>query len=83
MTVNRAISIFAGFMIMASLALAHFGGQINLSQLNWLWLTAFVGANLFQMGFTGFCPAAKIMKGLGMKEATSACGTGNTSGKCC
>lgn len=83
MTVNRAISIFAGFMIMASLALAHFSGQINLGQLSWLWLTAFVGANLFQMGLTGFCPAAKIMKALGMKEATSACGTGNTGGKCC
>lgn len=83
MTVNRAISIFAGFMIMASLALAHFSGQINLSQLSWLWLTAFVGANLFQMGFTGFCPAAKIMKALGMKETTSACSTGNTGGKCC
>ncbi len=83
MTVNRAISIFAGFMIMASLALTHFSGQINLGQLSWLWLTAFVGANLFQMGFTGFCPAAKIMKALGMKEATSACGTGNSSGKCC
>lgn len=83
MTVNRAISIFAGFMIMASLALAHFSGQINLGQLSWLWLTAFVGFNLFQMGFTGFCPAAKIMKALGMKEATSACGTDSTSGKCC
>lgn len=83
MTVNRAISIFAGLMIMASLALAHFSGQVDLGQLSWLWLTAFVGANLFQMGFTGFCPAAKIMKALGMKEATGACGTGNTSGKCC
>jgi len=83
MTVNRAISIFAGFMIMASLALAHFSGQINLGQLSWLWLTAFVGANLFQMGFTGFCPAARIMKALGMKEVTSACGTGTTGGKCC
>ena len=82
MTVNRAISIFAGFMIMASLALAHFSGQINLGQLSWLWLTFFVGANLFQMGFTGFCHAAKVMKALGMKDATAACGTG-TTGKCC
>ncbi|MDP2449616.1 MAG: DUF2892 domain-containing protein [Polaromonas sp.] len=83
MTVNRAVSIFAGFMVMASLALAHFTGQINLGQMSWLWLTAFVGANLFQMGFTGFCPAARILKALGLKDATSACGTGNTAGKCC
>lgn len=83
MTVNRAVSIFAGFMVMASLALAHFTGQINLGQMSWLWLTAFVGANLFQMGFTGFCPAAKIMKALGFKDADSACGTGNKTGKCC
>lgn len=83
MSVNRAVSIFAGFMIMASLAAAHFSGQINLAQMSWLWLTGFVGFNLFQMGFTGFCPAAKIMKALGLKDATSACGTGSTTGKCC
>lgn len=82
MTVNRAVSIFAGFMVMASLALAHFNGQINLGQMSWLWLTAFVGVNLFQMGFTGFCPAVKIMKALGLKDA-SACGTGTSAGKCC
>jgi len=83
MTVNRTLSIFAGLMVMASLAAAHFIRQINLGQMSWLWLTAFVGANLFQMGFTGFCPAAKIMRALGFKDATSACGAGNTAGKCC
>ena len=70
MTVNRAVSIFAGFMIMLSLALAHFTGQIDLSHLSWLWFTAFVGANLFQMGFTGFCPAASIFKALGLKDSS-------------
>lgn len=83
MTVNRAVSIFAGFMIMASLALAHFTGQINLGQMSWLWLTAFVGANLFQMGFTGFCPAANIMKMLGLKDGAGACGSESKAGKCC
>ena len=83
MTVNRAVSIFAGFMIMASLALAHFSGQINLGQMSWLWLTAFVGANLFQMGFTGFCPAASIMKMMGLKDSVGACGTDSKAGKCC
>lgn len=68
MTVNRAISSFAGFMMLLSLGLAHFSGQINLGQMSWLWLGLFVGANLFQMGFTGFCPAASIMRALGMKD---------------
>lgn len=81
MTVNRAVSIFAGFMIMASLALAHFNGQIDLGQMSWLWLTAFVGANLFQMGFTGFCPAARIMAALGLRDSDS-CGPAASS-KCC
>ncbi|MDR3368897.1 DUF2892 domain-containing protein [Rhodoferax sp.] len=76
MTVNRAVSIFAGFMIMASLAAAHFSGQISLGSMSWLWLTAFVGANLFQMGFTGFCPAASIMRALGLKDNSgTACGS--------
>jgi len=34
---------------------------------NWLWFTAFVGANLFQAAFTGFCPLAKILKAVGVK----------------
>jgi hypothetical protein len=71
MTVNRAVSVFAGFMIMLTLALAHFQGQIDMSSLSWLWFTAFVGANLFQMGFTGFCPAARIFKALGLKDSTA------------
>jgi len=72
MTVNRAVSIFAGFTIMLSLALAHFTGQIDMSQLSWLWFTAFVGANLFQMGFTGFCPAASIFRMFGLKDGGGA-----------
>ncbi|MDL2338666.1 MAG: DUF2892 domain-containing protein [Pseudomonadota bacterium] len=72
MTVNRAVSIFAGFMIMLTLALAHLTGQIDMSHVSWLWFTAFVGANLFQMGFTGFCPAARVFKVLGLKDATGA-----------
>ena len=71
MTINRAVSIFAGFMIMLTLTLAHISGQIDMSRLSWLWFTAFVGANLFQMGFTGFCPAAKIFKALGLKDSTA------------
>jgi hypothetical protein len=35
----------------------------------WLWFTAFVGANLLQFGFSGFCPLASILKKLGVKES--------------
>jgi len=76
MTVNRIVSIFAGFMVMFSLGLAHFLGQVDLLQPGWLWLTAFVGFNLFQMGFTGFCPMASILRMLGVKDNTgTACGS--------
>ena len=50
MTVNQWVRIFAGFFIMLSLALAHFNGQIDLAHVSWMWFTAFVGINLFQLG---------------------------------
>ena len=55
MTIERVVRIFAGAVILASLALA-----VTVS-LNWLWLTAFVGANLFQSGFTGVSPLASML----------------------
>jgi hypothetical protein len=82
MTVNRAISIMAGTMILLSLGLAHLNGQVNLGAMSWLWLTGFVGLNLFQMGFTGFCPAGFVFKALGLKEESNACGA-SSSGRCC
>lgn len=75
MTVNRMVSVMAGFMVLLSLVLAQLTGQIDLLRPTWLWLTAFVGLNLIQMGFTGYCPAAKVFKALGFKEVTNACGT--------
>ena len=48
MEVNRIVSIFAGAVVMVSLGLAHWQGQADLSQMSWLWLTLFVGFNLFQ-----------------------------------
>lgn len=83
MTVNRAISIMAGFMILASLALAHFSGQIHLGQMSWLWLTGFVGLNLFQMGFTGFCPAGTVFKALGLRDEGNTCGTAGSGRSSC
>jgi len=68
MTIGRAIMMMAGFFIMLTLAGAHFSGQINFTTSYWLWFTAFVGANLFQSSFTGFCPAAMIFKALGLKS---------------
>ncbi len=83
MTVNRMVSIMAGLMVLVSLMLAQVMHQIDLFHPTWLWLTAFVGLNLFQMGFTGFCPAATMFKARGMKETTSACGTTGTGKSCC
>lgn len=62
MTIDRAVLAFAGSMVLASLALGlwvHPG---------WFWLTAFVGANLLQSSFTGFCPLAIILRKLGLKQ---------------
>lgn len=56
MSIENVVRIFAGAVVLISLALA-----VTVS-LNWLWLTAFVGANLFQSGFTGICPLASILK---------------------
>ncbi len=67
MTVNRFIRIFAGFMVMLSLGLGVQGSPIFVNQ-NFLWLTLFVGANLFQSGFTQLCPLATILRKLGMVD---------------
>jgi hypothetical protein len=68
MTVERAVRLMAGLMILLSLALAHF------FSLNWLWLTVFVGLNLMQSAFTNWCPAISIFRAMGMKDAV--CPTG-------
>jgi len=62
MTVNRFLRLIAGFFVMLSVALAHFHNP------NWLWFTAFVGANLFQSAFTDWCPMMTILRKLGVKE---------------
>jgi hypothetical protein len=73
MTVERIMRILAGFMILLSLALAHFTGQIDLTGMSWLWFTTFIGFNLLQSGFTGFCPPEFLLKRMGFKEGGSAC----------
>ncbi len=73
MTVERIMRILAGVMILLSLALAHFTGQIDLTGMSWLWFTTFIGFNLLQSGFTGFCPPEFLLKRMGFKEGGSAC----------
>jgi NADH:ubiquinone oxidoreductase subunit 6 (subunit J) len=68
MTTEKIVRIFAGAMVLISLALGVAASPLFHSA-HWLWLTLFVGANLFQSGFTGFCPLEMILKRLGVKEA--------------
>ncbi len=75
MTVNRLVSIFAGFVVALSVVLGHLNGQIDLTTMSWSWLTLFVGVNLFQMGFTGFCPLASILRAVGVKDVSTPCGS--------
>ncbi|PCH75151.1 MAG: sulfurtransferase [Rhodobacteraceae bacterium] len=63
MSLSNAVMAFAGIMVLVSLALTHWVSP------NWVWLTVFVGANLLQSSFTGFCPAATILSKLGFKPA--------------
>lgn len=68
MTVQKAVHLLAGTLIVASLALAHWVSPY------WLILTAFVGLNLFQSGFTNWCPAMSIFRWLGLKDGGTSCG---------
>ncbi|WP_180684400.1 YgaP family membrane protein [Tepidicella baoligensis] len=72
MTVERYIRVLAGLFIMVSLALGVEASPLFVSP--WfLAFTAFVGLNLFQFGFTNFCPLALILKNLGVPESKLAC----------
>ena len=65
MTIERIVFAVAGFMVLFSLVMAQAFSP------NWLWLTAFVGFNMFQAAFTGFCPLAKILKASGSKSGSA------------
>lgn len=56
MSLEHAVEAFAGFMVLVSVVLTYFVHPA------WVWLTVFVGANLLQQSFTGFCPAAIVMR---------------------
>ena len=61
MTVENGVRVIAGLFVLISLAL---GLKVNPW---WFAFTAFVGVNLIQSAFTGFCPAAMLLKKLGFK----------------
>jgi len=72
MTVDRFIRVFAGLFVLVSLALGVEGSPLFVSK--WaLAFTAFVGANLFQSGFTNLCPLAFFLKKLGVPDAGASC----------
>jgi len=61
MSIERIVLAVAGLFIMISVALGHYHHPY------WLFFTAFVGLNLFQSAFTGFCPMAIMLKMIGKK----------------
>jgi Inner membrane protein YgaP-like, transmembrane domain len=65
MNIDRAALAFAGVMILVSLLLAWYVSPY------WLLLTVFVGLNMLQAAFTGFCPAAMIFRRLGLKAGSA------------
>ncbi|WP_428700325.1 YgaP family membrane protein [Stappia sp.] len=65
MTLDRAVLAFAGAMTLLSVALT-----LTVSPL-FVWFTVFVGLNMLQAAFTGFCPAAMIFKRIGVKPGTA------------
>jgi len=69
MSSERLIRIIAGTFVMLSLALGATASPLFVSSY-FLWFTAFVGFNLFQSGFTSFCPMTSILAKLGVKSGS-------------
>ena len=65
MNIDRLVMAFAGLVILISVLLT------NMHHPNWMWLTIFVGANLLQAAFTGFCPLATILKKIGKSSGAA------------
>lgn len=65
MTLDRSVLAFAGSMVLLSVALTAWVSPY------FVWLTVFVGLNLLQSAFTGFCPAAKLFRRLGIKPGAA------------
>lgn len=67
--VDKLVFRIAGLFVLISLALSQ------LHSIHWLWFTAFIGANMLQASFTGFCPLAMILGKLGVKPGAAFCPT--------
>lgn len=65
MSLEHAVEAFAGLMVLLSVVLTVFVHH------GFIWFTVFVGVNLFQQAFTGFCPAAMVLRSLGFRPACS------------
>ncbi len=65
MSIDRMVLAFAGVMVLLSVALTVLVHPL------FVWFTVFIGANLLQSAFTGFCPAAMIFKKLGARSGTA------------
>jgi len=65
MSIDRIVLAFAGAMILVSLLLGLYVSP------NWFWFTGFVGANLLQSAFTGFCPLALILRKAGVRSGAA------------
>lgn len=65
MSLDRMVLAFAGVMVLLSVALTVFVHPL------FVWFTVFIGANMLQSAFTGFCPAAMIFKKLGIRPGTA------------
>ena len=62
MTLDRTVLAFAGVMVLLSVVLTAFVSPL------FMWFTVFIGLNLLQSAFTGFCPAAAVFKAFGIKK---------------
>jgi len=67
MTIERALRLIAGTVLLFSLALSVFHNQ------NWLFLSVFVGLNLFQSGFTNWCPMMWVLEKFGLHREMGSC----------
>lgn len=65
MAIDRIVMALIGAIVVATVILS----QVHAVQ--WLWVTGIFGAHLFQMAFTGFCPVAKLLKGMGAKPGAA------------
>jgi hypothetical protein len=65
MTLDRAVMLFAGCMVLLSVVLTAFVSPL------FVWFTVFIGANQIQSSFTGFCPAAMAFRAMGVQKGTA------------